>query len=283
MPGSSVSAVQIAAHKKLVLVDLIISGEAPQYGKMISGQVNAAFGLHAAEYTALGQAYRELNYGALKRLLENKTEVFRQVRSFVWFPFCALPLCGRLTRRLPTRDAQDMNYGLLLSVYEAIPARRLINLRETYVKMDMEKLASEISVGSFTELTPHEAEELVVKLVRRFALPLPRTDMFKRASCEQVREGKLHARIERPQRTTVAQVSFIDDAEPFNTSTTVDRIGVEMKSVQDVTGKLVGLEQAWSMHEGWLKEVRRSSLSFPCVMRPADVLDDRAGPAQGKR
>ncbi|KAJ9112528.1 hypothetical protein QFC22_006285 [Naganishia vaughanmartiniae] len=207
MPGPSVSAVQIAAFKKLVLVDLIVSGEVRNYGKIVSGPLTAAFTLHGRAYTDLGSAYRDLDYGKLKKVLEKDVKYYQQ----------------------------DQNYGLLMSVYESIPARRLINLTETYVRMDMQKLAEKISKGSFTELNAQGAEELVVKLVK---------------------EGRLHARISHPEGK-VAEVSFIEDPELYNTPATIDRIGVEMNSIKQMESMLKGLEQAWSMHEGWLKETLR--------------------------
>ncbi|KAJ9116552.1 hypothetical protein QFC24_006724 [Naganishia onofrii] len=204
MPGSSVSAVQIAAHKKLVLVDLIVSGEAKNYGKIVSGPLTAAFALHGRAYIELGNAYRDLDYGKLKRVLEKDVKFYQQ----------------------------DQNYGLLMSVYESIPARRLINLKETYVRMDLQNLAEKISKGSFTELNAQEAEELVVRLVK---------------------ERKLHSRISHPEGK-IGEVSFIEDPELFNSPATIDRIGIEMNSIGQMEGMLKGLEQAWSIHEGWLKE-----------------------------
>lgn len=50
-------------------------------------------------------------------------------------------------------------------MYEAIPARKVIKLTETYVKMDTETLARRVSEGSFTEVNADEAEQLVVQLV----------------------------------------------------------------------------------------------------------------------
>lgn len=52
-----------------------------------------------------------------------------------------------------------------MAVYEAIPARKVIKLTETYVKMDTETLARRVSEGSFTEVNADEAEQLVVQLV----------------------------------------------------------------------------------------------------------------------
>ncbi|KAJ9097386.1 hypothetical protein QFC20_006210 [Naganishia adeliensis] len=209
MPGSSVSAVQIAAHKKLVLVNLILTGKETNYPKFVNQQAINAFGTFAAEYADLAKAYAGMNQAKLGEVLAN-ADIFRR----------------------------DQNYGLLLAVYEAIPARKVIKLTETYVKMDTETLARRVSEGSFTEVNADEAEQLVVQLVR---------------------QGPLFARITHPTEGP-AYVEFTDDPEPYRSSGTVDRLGVQVVKLQQMSGVLARMEQQLSTHEAWLKEaIKRDS------------------------
>jgi hypothetical protein len=96
MPGSSVSAVQISAHRKLVLVNLILSGKVSpshvlatphvdpcdvketSYPKFVNQQAITAFSTFAAEYADFAKAYAGMNYGKLKEFLNN-ADVFRRV------------------------------------------------------------------------------------------------------------------------------------------------------------------------------------------------------------
>lgn len=59
---------------------------------------------------------------------------------------------------------QDGTYGLLLALYESIPARKILKVRETYVRMTLDTLARRIS-GCFGAVSTDEAEALVFELV----------------------------------------------------------------------------------------------------------------------
>jgi hypothetical protein len=50
------------------------------YGKIVSGPLTAAFALHGRAYIELGNAYRDLDYGKLKRVLEKDVTFYQQVR-----------------------------------------------------------------------------------------------------------------------------------------------------------------------------------------------------------
>ncbi|KAI5450281.1 hypothetical protein NCC49_003192 [Naganishia albida] len=209
MPGSSVSAVQIAAHKKLVLVNLILTGKETNYAKFVNQQAITAFGTFAAEYADFAKAYAAMDQQKLTEFLTN-ADVFRR----------------------------DQNYGLLLAAYEAIPARKVIKLTETYVKMDMGSLARRVSEGAFTTVEADEAERLVVQLVT---------------------QKSLFARITHPTEGP-AYVEFTDDPEPYRSSGTVDVLGVQTLKMQEMASVLARMEQSLSLHEAWLKEaIKRDS------------------------
>jgi hypothetical protein len=144
-----------------------------------------------------------------------------------------------------------------LAAYEAIPARKLIKLTETYVKMDMETLATRVSEGSFTQVNVDEAEQLVVKLVgvtSRAPQMYISAHSFASLARLQVTQGSLFARITHPTEGP-AYVEFTDDPEPYRSSGTVDRLGVQVVKLQQMGGVLARMEQQLSMHEAWLKEV----------------------------
>lgn len=72
----------------------------------------------------------------------------------------------------------------------------------------------------------------------------------------QVTQGSLFARITHPTEGA-AYVEFTDDPEPYRSSGTVDRLGVQVVKLQQMGGVLARMEQQLSMHEAWLKEVSR--------------------------
>ena len=53
--------------------------QAKNYGKIVSGPLTAAFALHGRAYIELGNAYRDLDYGKLKRVLEKDVKFYQQV------------------------------------------------------------------------------------------------------------------------------------------------------------------------------------------------------------
>ncbi|GHJ87059.1 hypothetical protein NliqN6_3461 [Naganishia liquefaciens] len=139
-PGTSVSAVQIAAHKRLVLVNLIIDGTEPTYPRFLPGNLLGAFNTHASDYTDVARAYTTSNEGRLGDVLR-KSDGFRR----------------------------DGTYGLLLCAYEVLPAHKLLKIRETYVRISLGELARRIS-GAFGDVSEDEAEALVMQLVKQGTL-----------------------------------------------------------------------------------------------------------------
>lgn len=174
-----------------------------------------------------------------------RADAFRRVSLFSFPLECA-------------NAAQDNNYGLLVAVYEAIPARKIIRMRDTYVRMDIGKLATRIS-GPFNDVSPDEAEQLVLQLVR--SSRIPRTPL----TILQVTQGDLFAKITHPTDGS-ATVEFTDDPALYNSSQTIDELGVLAMRMQGMGATLAGLEQSLSTHESWLKEVSPDSASEICVL-----------------
>jgi hypothetical protein len=145
-----------------------------------------------------------------------------------------------------------------MAVYEAIPARKVIKMRDTYVRMDIGPLATRIS-GPFNDVSPDEAEQLVLQLV------CPSRFRGTALTFSQVTQGDLFAKITHPTDGS-ATVEFTDDPALYNSSQTIDDLGILAMRMQGMGATLAGLEQALSTHESWLKEVSSScALSFRCT------------------
>lgn len=123
-------------------------------------------------------------------------------------------------------------------------------MRETYVRISLGSLAQRIG-SAFGDVSEDEAEALVMRLVS----PLPSVGIQSSRRAQKVTQGVLFARINHPSEGP-ATVEFTDDPDPYSSPATVDALGVRAMEMQEMGKKLGGMEQALSVHEAWLKEVR---------------------------
>lgn len=79
VPATTCSSIQLAAHRKLLFVSLIVSGQPPKYPRYQSTAVQRAIRSSCKEYTELGSAFEAMNEEKVVKVAQDSTKVFEQV------------------------------------------------------------------------------------------------------------------------------------------------------------------------------------------------------------
>jgi len=131
-PAYALSAVALAAYKKLCLVGCILDGKSPALPRYVPLTVTRAATHSLREYTDLSSHIENLD-----------AEAARESCSASWHTF-----------------SNDGNLGLVKEALRAIPRHKLVSLQSTHSAIPLKNLASRIGVSDASE-----AEALVADMV----------------------------------------------------------------------------------------------------------------------
>ncbi|KAG0207963.1 hypothetical protein BGX28_000976 [Mortierella sp. GBA30] len=117
---------------------------------------------------------------------------------------------------------RDRNYGLAKQCMEALHRRNIQDLTRTYLTLSIQDITSLIGLGSDAEGT-RRVEGIIVRMIES-------GDIFATISHE-------HAG---------GMVSFLDDPNQHNNTSTMDKINAQMQKATAITSRLVAMDQAIS-------------------------------------
>jgi len=141
-PGQAVSAIQMDAWKKFVLVTMIETGEVPAPPKNISQALSRVL-QHRSMAASIGTAYYEL------------TECFRQRDMSKLRTLLSAPEAADAFNR-------DQNLGLAKQCLPALQRRLVLQLTSTYLTLSLEDLRTKAYIGSIAE-----TESLLFDMITR--------------------------------------------------------------------------------------------------------------------
>lgn len=136
-PGGAASAIQVAAHKKLTLVNLMLNGETFQYPRYLSQAVQRAIKSHAAPYTDLAAAFSQLDAKKVNEIATQGAEIW----------------------------SGDGNTGLVTLVLRSLPERKLLSLKKIYLKLSLADTADKVQVGE--KMQESEVHGMILSMIER--------------------------------------------------------------------------------------------------------------------
>ncbi|KAL7409676.1 hypothetical protein BDY24DRAFT_402605 [Mrakia frigida] len=137
-PATAASWIQIAAYKKLVLVQLIKDGKTTALPKYVSASVTRAIKQHAQTYKIFADSF-EAGYGKGGKLVGSADkEIF----------------------------VKDKNHGLVLQLVDTALSRQILKLTKTYEKLLVPEMAKLLGLeGAETEKVQRELTDEIFRMV----------------------------------------------------------------------------------------------------------------------
>ncbi|GAA5883758.1 hypothetical protein JCM3774_000581 [Rhodotorula dairenensis] len=136
-PGSHASMIQVDAHKKLVLVQLLAFGKVQPLPRYTSQAVTQAIKVLSAPYAEFANAYRTLDRSKVAAAVEKGRDVF----------------------------ARDLNVGLVSLCEDSLRRRQIQNLTETYITLSLGAVCSHVGMDAAAEKDLKEVETEIGEMI----------------------------------------------------------------------------------------------------------------------
>ncbi|BGP57863.1 hypothetical protein JCM8202_001783 [Rhodotorula sphaerocarpa] len=136
-PGSHASLIQVDAHKKLVLVQLLAYGKTLSLPRYTSQAVLTATKTLSAPYVEFAAAFRTLDKGAVTAAVEKGRDAF-----------------GR-----------DLNFGLVALCEDSLRRRQVQSLTETFVTLTLGEICAQVGLPDAGDATVKDVEEEIVEMI----------------------------------------------------------------------------------------------------------------------
>ncbi|GAA5973923.1 hypothetical protein JCM8115_007107 [Rhodotorula mucilaginosa] len=136
-PGSHASMIQVDAHKKLVLVQLLAFGKVQSLPRYTSQAVSQAIKVLSAPYAEYVSAFRTLDRSKVAAAVEKGRDVF----------------------------ARDLNLGLVSLCEDSLRRRQIQNLTETYLTLSLGAICSHVGMDAAAEKDLKEVETEIGEMI----------------------------------------------------------------------------------------------------------------------
>ncbi|KWU41024.1 hypothetical protein RHOSPDRAFT_37441 [Rhodotorula sp. JG-1b] len=136
-PGSHASMIQVDAHKKLVLVQLLAFGKVQSLPRYTSQAVSQAIKVLSAPYAEYASAFRTLDRLKVAAAVEKGRDVF----------------------------ARDLNLGLVSLCEDSLRRRQIQNLTETYLTLSLGAICSHVGMDAAAEKDLKEVETEIGEMI----------------------------------------------------------------------------------------------------------------------
>jgi len=223
--AGAVSAVQIEAYKKLVLVNLLANGEAPSLNQRLSAPILLRYiDTLAAPYSDLAKAYRKCVSGSgsggagsahaeLTHLVEAHAETF----------------------------LQDRNLGLVKQILNELPKKQITRLTQTYITCSMDDVAAHMAVAA------------PLAAAQQPAAPAVAAAKAERKVFDMICAGEVHARLDASAR----MVHFLDDPEEYDDGACIARLDGRIQEITALNAALAERERELQVSPAYLMRVMR--------------------------
>ncbi|POY74772.1 hypothetical protein BMF94_2248 [Rhodotorula taiwanensis] len=138
-PGSHASMMQVDAHKKLLLVQLLAHGKTLPLPRYVSQAVVTATKTLSAPYSEFATAYRSLSKARVSEALDKGRDAF----------------------------SRDLNWGLATLCAESLRRRQIMSLTETFVTLTLGQVCSHVGMPEASDANLKEVEEEIVEMIAR--------------------------------------------------------------------------------------------------------------------
>ncbi|GAA5984473.1 hypothetical protein JCM10908_003364 [Rhodotorula pacifica] len=136
-PGSHASMIQVDAHKKLVLVQLLAFGKTQPLPRYTTSTVLQATKVLSAPYVEFANAFRTLDRSKVAAASEKGRDTF----------------------------ARDLNVGLVALCEDSLRRRQIQNLTETYITLSLGGICSQVGMDAAAEKDLKEVETEIGEMI----------------------------------------------------------------------------------------------------------------------
>ena len=249
-PAQALSAVVIEAHRKYVLVSLLLEGQVAALPKYTSGFIQRQLKGINQNYLDFAKAYQTHKQDALKESYAKNLQDFTKVCCCLFFVCHGFPLISPP----PFFVFQDKNAGLAAQVVESLYRRNILRLTQTYVTLSLADIATSAQLPG-----PKQAEEYLLRMVSAGHCPSPTFSylsphFFACFHFYQIEDGMIHAKIDQKE----GMVSFQSNPEQYNTNQTMQKLDGHLKATSALGNRVDELQKKIALSSTYVVRVTQA-------------------------